>query len=107
MKTQNLTTQIAIGGRQKVCPDEVIMLKADVNYTTVHLISGQSLIVATTLKKLEERFSAFSFVRMNKTYMVNVHFIIEEQENALKMSNLQTIIFSRRRGKAWKLGLVG
>ena len=93
---------IPIGGRQKVCPDEVIMLKADANYTEVHLSSGKKLIVATTLKTLELRFLPFAFIRMNKTYMINAQFVSEYQENAIKMNNALVIVFSRRRGKVWK-----
>jgi DNA-binding LytR/AlgR family response regulator len=99
MKTIENTTKILIGGRQKVYPDEVIMLQADANYSIVYLIDGSKLIVATTLKKLEERFSQFAFIRMNKSYMVNSQFVIEEQDNALKLSNSLIIAFSRRRGK--------
>lgn len=102
MKTIENTFQISIGGRQKVCPDEVIMLQADINYSIVYLSDGKKLIVATTLKKLEERFRPFAFIRMNKTYMVNAQFVVEYQENALKLTNSQVICFSRRRGKAWK-----
>ncbi len=94
--------QIPIGGRQKVCPDEVIMLQADVNYSIVFLSDGSKLIVATTLKKLEERFSQFAFIRMNKSYLINSQFVIEQQENALELSNSLIINFSRRKGKAWR-----
>jgi DNA-binding LytR/AlgR family response regulator len=104
MKAIENTTKILIGGRQKVYPDEVIMLQADANYSIVYLIDGSKLIVATTLKKLEERFSQFAFIRMNKSYMVNSQFVIEEQENALKLSNSLIITFSRRKGKAWREG---
>jgi DNA-binding LytR/AlgR family response regulator len=95
------TIKIPIGGRRQVCPHEVIMLQADMNYCIVYMLDGSKLIVATTLKKLEARFSQFAFIRMNKTYMVNSQFVIEEQQNALKLTNSLIINFSRRRGKAW------
>ncbi len=97
--------QIPIGGRQKVCPDEVIMLQADVNYSIVFLSDGSKLIVATTLKKLEARFSQFAFIRMNKSYLINQDFIVNQHENALELSNSLIISFSRRKGKAWREGL--
>jgi DNA-binding LytR/AlgR family response regulator len=94
--------KILIGGRQQVCPDEVIMLQADINYSIIYLTDGSKLIVATTLKKLEERFSQFAFIRMNKTYMVNRQFVVNQHENALELCNSFIITFSRRRGKVWK-----
>ncbi|GGD83537.1 hypothetical protein GCM10011514_54520 [Emticicia aquatilis] len=102
MKTIENANQVSIGGRQKVCPNEVIMLQADVNYSIIHLSDGTKLIVATTLKKLEERFRQFAFIRMNKSYLVNQQFVVEEHENAMKLSNSIIINFSRRRGRNWK-----
>jgi two-component system LytT family response regulator len=102
MNTDETTLKISIGGRLTVFPEDVIMLQANINYSTVHLANGQRLLVATTLKKLEERFSPFTFIRMNKTYMINTNYVIEEQENALKLSNSLIINFSRRKGKKWK-----
>lgn len=102
MNTERSTTKVSIGGRLAVCPNDVIMLQANINYSVVYLADGQRLLVATTLKKLEERFSNFAFVRMNKTYMINTDYVIEECENSLKLSNSFTITFSRRKGKKWK-----
>ncbi|AFK05686.1 LytTr DNA-binding region (plasmid) [Emticicia oligotrophica DSM 17448] len=102
MNTDRNTTKVSIGGRLTVCPNDVIMLQANINYSMVYLADGKQLLVATTLKKLEERFSDFAFVRMNKTYMINTDYIIEVNENSLKLSNSLTITFSRRKGKKWK-----
>lgn len=106
MNTDRNTTKVSIGGRLAVCPNDVIMLQANINYSLIYLADGQRLLVATTLKKLEERFSDFAFVRMNKTYMINTDYIIEESENALKLSNSLTITFSRRKGKKWKEDMI-
>lgn len=102
MNTERDIFRISIGGRLTVCPDDVIMLQAQANYSMVYLVDGQQLFVATTLKKLQERFSSFSFIRMNRAYLVNSNYVIEENENSLKLSNSLTITFSRRKGKKWK-----
>lgn len=104
MNADRNTSKISIGGRLTVFPEDVIMLQANINYSTVYLADGQRLLVATTLKKLEERFSSFTFIRMNKTYMINTNYVVEEQENSLKLSNSLIINFSRRKGKKWKTG---
>ncbi len=94
--------KIPIGGRLMVCPDQVVMLQADANYSIVFLADGTQRFVATTLKILENRLKPFQFVRMNRRYLINKNFIVEELENALKLTNQQTIKFSRRKGKVWK-----
>ena len=40
---------IPIGGRKSVTPKQVLMLVADINYTTIHLFNGEQFIIATTL----------------------------------------------------------
>ena len=104
MKTieENLN-KILIGGRQKICPDEVIMLKADVNYTEVHLCSGKMLIVATTLKALEKRFSNFLFFRTHKSYLINLRYVLDSQEvinkNVLMQNDFSVEISRRKKTK--------
>jgi DNA-binding LytR/AlgR family response regulator len=63
---------IHIGGRLEVTPQEVVLLQADVNYTIVHFSNGKKAIVATPLKTLESRFSAFDFYRTHKSFLVNL-----------------------------------
>ena len=93
---------IHIGGRKRVKPEEVIMFQADLNYSIVHFMGGRKVVVATTLKKLEDRFKPFDFVRMNKQYLINQSYIVEDNGNTLKMANAVDITFSRRKGKAWR-----
>jgi DNA-binding LytR/AlgR family response regulator len=69
------TTEISIGGRKKVCPDDIILLKADVNYSVLYLTNGSKIIVATTLKTLEARFSQCMFFRTNKSYLINLRYV--------------------------------
>ena len=45
------TTEIAIGGRKKVLPNDVVLLVANQNYTTLYFENGDKILVATTLKK--------------------------------------------------------
>ncbi len=57
MKTQNLP----IEGRQKVILYEVVMLKADINYTVLFFVNGLKSWVTKTLKSLELMFLPFIF----------------------------------------------
>ena len=95
---------IAIGGRTTVNPEEVIMLKADINYTIVHYADGTKCVVATTLKRLEARFAPHHFYRTNKSFLVNLNCIKHffSHSNSLQMSNNQVVTVSRRK----KVGLM-
>jgi DNA-binding LytR/AlgR family response regulator len=94
--------KIHIGGRRSVCPHEVLMIQADLNYSIVHFLDGSTVMVATTLKKLEDRFKHTDFIRMNKTYMINRRYVISEEHNSMTMCNDLTVKFSRRKAKAWR-----
>ncbi len=95
-----MTSQyIHIGGRQEVNPQEVIMLQADVNYTIVHFSNGKKAIVATPLKTLESRFSAFDFYRTHKSFLVNIKCVKRylEATHTVQMSDNQKVMVSRRK----------
>ncbi len=95
MQSQN----IYIGGRQEVNPQEVLMLKADINYTIVYFMDGKKCIVATPLKRLEARFSLYDFFRANKTFMVNLKCVenYSEATKSIKIADYERITVSRRR----------
>ena len=95
MKTDN----IHIGGRQRVNPQEVVMLQADVNYTVLFFANGKKAIVATTLKSLEPRFLPFDFFRTHKSYLVNLKCVqnFSEVTNILQMVDNHVVTVSRRR----------
>ncbi len=96
------TPSIFIGGRQNVNPKEVIWLQADVNYTRIFLIDGKKILVATTLKEIENRFSAFpKFFRINKSMIINIDCIKQISQEKIIFLNGETCKPSRRRKKAF------
>lgn len=100
--------EIEIGGRKTVNPQEVMSLKGEINYTTIHFQDGKKkIIVATTLKKIQSRLEAFpNFCRVTKSTIINMNFIEKISDNQIFMINGETIVPSRRRAKTfmWELG---
>jgi DNA-binding LytR/AlgR family response regulator len=95
------TQKIFIGGRQNVNTNEVLSLKADINYTTVFFQNEQpKIIVATTLKTLEERLLEYpNFCRVTKNTIINLDCVDYVQENNIFLHNGEQIKPSRRRVK--------
>lgn len=93
------TTEIAIGGRKKVLPNDVVLLVANHNYTTLYFENGDKVLVATTLKKLEKRFAEIKFFfRTHKSFLVNINYIESfTEKDSLKMTNQQAVTVSRRK----------
>ena len=96
----SISQKIQIGGRMSVWPETVILLKANQNYTELYLNNGTMLLVATTLKVLEERFRATKrFFRPDRSHVINLNYMTdyEKNENKIIMYNQQEVLISRRR----------
>jgi DNA-binding LytR/AlgR family response regulator len=97
-------TSIHIGGRKNICPDDIILLEGDANYTVLYLLNGKKLIVATTLKQLELRFGLCqNFFRPHKSFIVNLDYLADYQVNSniFTMQNAKKILISRRKKNAF------
>jgi DNA-binding LytR/AlgR family response regulator len=101
-----ITTQkqsVHIGGRRYVQPEQVMMLVADINYTTIYLNNGEKFIIATTIGKVQKALDIHGdFVRPNKTQVVNWAYVTQRTQDGLLLQNNEMIIFSRRKRRAIK-----
>ncbi|WP_131458206.1 LytR/AlgR family response regulator transcription factor [Jiulongibacter sediminis] len=96
MKT--FTTEVHLGGRIRKPANQVLLLRSDVNYTHIHMRNGDHYVVATTLKKLEERLEGLGFWRFNKSEMVNISAAkILKNEGMVKVRNHDPMKISRRK----------
>lgn len=71
MKTETL---ISIGGRKKIAPTRILMLKADINYTLVFLDDGSKILSSTTIGILEKRLKEYSFFRTHRSTIINLQY---------------------------------
>jgi len=61
---------------------DIIFCEADGNYSNIHLINGKKEIVTLQLGVVEKKLSEFSFIRANRSLLINVNYI--EKFNRLK-----------------------
>lgn len=57
--------------------DDIVSLQADSNYTIIHMRDMQKLVISKTLKDFEELLNEHQFVRIHKSYIVNLRYIKE------------------------------
>ena len=57
--------------------DDMVSLQADSNYTIIHMKDMQKLVISKTLKDFEELLDGQQFVRIHKSYIVNLRYIKE------------------------------
>ncbi len=60
---------------QFIQADEIIRCESDSNYTHIHMQGGRKLIVAKTLKEVEETLEGLSFFRIHQSHLINMNHI--------------------------------
>jgi len=55
--------------------NDIVYCEANVNYTRLHTISGRMHIVSKTLKSIEEMLGDDSFIRIHKSYLINLNYL--------------------------------
>lgn len=82
-----------------VLSNEIILFKADLNYTNIQLVSGEVFVLAETLKRFEEQFNSHQFVRVNRSVVINISQIKKVNYDYVLLKNNQKVDISRRRKK--------
>ncbi|MCP9767150.1 LytTR family transcriptional regulator [Lacihabitans sp. LS3-19] len=94
---------IHLGGRLHENPENISLLKADINYTHIYFTDGSHKLVATTLGILEKRLPR-SFFRVNRSTVVSLKNIRpSEKEDQVFSQKVGAIRISRRRKEAFKV----
>ncbi len=57
--------------------DEIIRCESESNYTHIHLRGGKKIMVAKTLKEIEETLDGLVFFRVHQSHLINMHHIKE------------------------------
>jgi len=78
---------------------DISYLQSENNYTTVVLNSGRSILCSKTLKRFEDRLMASTFMRIHKSYMININHVLSFQPTnmLLQMCDGTKIPVSRNR----------
>lgn len=99
---------IHLGSRKKIAATRIIMLKSELNYTTIYLDDGSKILSSTTMGKIEKRLKHFQFFRPNRSTVFNLAYMashgVTAEKNAagnIWLKNNVKISLSRRRIEAF------
>ena len=87
-------------GLQMILIDTIMYCESDDNYTKVILKNTKKIVVSRTLKEIEEMLEDHSFVRVHRSYLVNINEIekyIKGEGGYLLMSDGTNIDVSRNK----------
>lgn len=79
---------------------DIIYIEGDGNYCIFHLIDGEKVVASRTLKDFETLLNENNFLRIHKSYVINIHHLIEFKNNdgmTVKLTNELVIQVSRRK----------
>jgi len=54
-------------------PDDILFIKGEGNYAAYHTVNGKKIMVLSSLNQLEKEFKGGHFLRVHKSYIVNVN----------------------------------
>jgi two-component system LytT family response regulator len=66
-----------LGGISFIEVDDIVSLQADSNYTILHLITMQKMVISKTLKDFEDILDPSRFSRIHKSYIIHLKYIKE------------------------------
>ncbi|PIF00826.1 MAG: DNA-binding response regulator [Maribacter sp.] len=88
-------------GFQVLNINEIFYCKADDNYTEIHL-GDKKILVSKTLKYFEDALARFPFVRIHKSYLVNINEIVKYKKGkggSVVVSNGRELLVSASKKK--------
>lgn len=80
---------------------DIVFCKADDNYTEIHLANSKKL-VSKTLKYFEEALTKYDFVRIHKSYLVNINAVVKYKKgkggSVIVSSGKEILVSSSKKG---------
>jgi DNA-binding LytR/AlgR family response regulator len=86
--------------QKKINQSEIVMMKADINYTTIYFQNGEKITVSKTLKILETTLNNSNFHRIHRRTLINRNHILAYNTKlgeVLLINNYVTFISRRRK----------
>lgn len=78
-------------------------LKSDRNYTMFYFVNNQRLLISKTLRVFAEMIDSPQFVRINRTYLLNVDFVaavlITRRKKVVTLKNGEQLPIARRKAR--------
>ncbi|MBK8700101.1 MAG: LytTR family transcriptional regulator [Saprospiraceae bacterium] len=84
--------------------NEILMVKAQSNYSVIHLINGETIMTSKTLKHWQEKLNAPQLWRVHQSYLINSKRItsIDRLENRIHLDDGNSVTYSKAGKKLLK-----
>ncbi len=97
-KNLNKTITISIKGQKKMVPlNNIIMIKADSNYSTIYFEGNKSVLTSKTLKHWQDILDHSIFARVHKSFLINRDKIHIQKGSYVELEEGLIVRLSRRK----------
>jgi DNA-binding LytR/AlgR family response regulator len=96
---------VFIGAHTYAQVKEIIYCEGDRNYSHVHFLQQPTLMLSITLRILHERLGEQGFLRVNRSAVVNMDYIMHYDGREIILNNGLVLSIARRRRKQVELTL--
>jgi two-component system, LytTR family, response regulator len=81
---------------------KIVRCQGEGNYTHIYISDGIHRLVAKTLMEFEDLLQEYGFIRVHKTHLVNLHYVVAyiRSQSMIKLTDGELIPVSRRRKDA-------
>ncbi|WP_022824389.1 LytR/AlgR family response regulator transcription factor [Hymenobacter norwichensis] len=86
-------------GTERVRFTELRCVEGYGNFVKCHLVTGRTLLTAETMKQMESELPAAQFVRVHKSYLVNLQFVERLSGNSLVVNGREVPVGSTFRAE--------
>ncbi|RFS17918.1 LytTR family DNA-binding domain-containing protein [Emticicia sp. C21] len=96
------SSMVFFNKKTKVCINEILLLEGNINYTIVHLKEKSPLLIALTLKKVESLLKDHGFMRIHKSFLLNMSYAdssLLTNNQILSQKNIAIKISRRKRNE--------
>ena len=87
---------------ERVPLDEILFLQADSNYSVIYTQTG-SFVYSMVLKKIEPQLPTNKFLRIHRSYVINIHKVKGFEGNTLFIGNKKIPVSKTYRNEVFKL----
>lgn len=85
-------------GKGKLCKinlDEIVYMESMLNYLRIHL-SKESHLTYLTMKMVEDKLPAKKFIRVHKSFIINIDKMVALDGNTVRLSNGESIVLGKQ-----------
>lgn len=93
--------RIKITNGELVLINDIIHCQAEGNYSRVFLSDGRDVLMAKTLKKLEQEINSISFFRTHQSHLINMNYCEAVHTGSVSLSGFPNIPISRSRKQSF------